>query len=124
MYNPIYLSNNFLMRSFEQGIPITPMKLQKMLYFLYRDYLQETETALFGERFMAWQYGPVLDSVYQEFETYRSNAIKQYGGYPDTSYYIVESCNALLKKLVSRRGNRHALKTGTPGKRALLNFRY
>jgi uncharacterized phage-associated protein len=101
MYNPVYVSNNFLMRSFEQGIYITPMKLQKMLYFLYRDYLQKTKEPLFTERFMAWKYGPVLDSVYQVFKQYRSNSIKQYGGYSGQAYMIKEESNEIFRNILS-----------------------
>ena len=34
MYNPVYMSNNFLVRAHQQKVPITAMKIQKMLYFL------------------------------------------------------------------------------------------
>jgi uncharacterized phage-associated protein len=89
------------MRSFNQGFEITPMKLQKMLYFLYRDYLQRTKEPLFTERFMAWKYGPVLDSVYQIFKQYRSNTIKQYGGYSGQICIIKEESNKIFKNILS-----------------------
>jgi len=72
------LSNNILRRSFEQSSPISPMKLQKLLYFVYRDFLQQMGQPLFSERFEVWQFGPVLPSVYHEFKQFRSNPIKSY----------------------------------------------
>jgi uncharacterized phage-associated protein len=89
------------MRSFEQKIFITPMKLQKMLYFLYRDYLQKADMALFTERFSAWKYGPVLESVYYTFRNYGSEMITQYGGYPGPIYSVKENADKTLKKLLN-----------------------
>jgi uncharacterized phage-associated protein len=77
------------------------MKLQKMLYFLYRDYLKKTETPLFAERFSAWKYGPVLESVYYTFQKYGSQGITQYGGYPSTVYSAKEDDNSQLKDLLN-----------------------
>jgi uncharacterized phage-associated protein len=101
MYNPIHVSNNFLVRSFEQGVYITPMKLQKMLYFLYRDYLKETDIPLFAERFSAWKYGPVLESVYYTFKDYGNQGITQYGGYPGPVYSAKEDNNGQLRALLN-----------------------
>ena len=98
MYNPVYVSNNFLIRSFREYKPITAMKLQKMLYFLYRDYLQETCKYLFTERFSTWKYGPVLESVYDTFKDFKTNNITKYGGIP--AYSINEKKDISLKKLI------------------------
>ena len=98
MYNPIYVSNNFLVRSFNQKIPITSMKLQKMLYFLYRDYLKKTNLPLFVERFSTWKYGPVLESVYYTYKEFGANSITSYGGIP--AYSINEEDNENLKNLL------------------------
>ena len=99
MYNPIYVSNNFLMRSFNQKIPVTSMKIQKMLYFLYRDYLKNTGQSLFTERFSAWKYGPVLETVYYTYKKFGGNSINAYGGIP--SYYIKEDDDIVLKNIIN-----------------------
>lgn len=98
MYNPIYLSNNFLIRSFDQRVPVTAMKIQKMLYFLYRDHLQKTGYALFSERFSAWKYGPVVETVYHTFKKYGAGSITDYGGVP--AYTLREREYPLLKTLM------------------------
>ncbi|MCL1993468.1 MAG: DUF4065 domain-containing protein [Spirochaetes bacterium] len=101
MYNPIYVSNNFLTRSFDQKTPVTAMKIQKMLYFLYRDYLKETGVSLFSERFSAWKYGPVLESVYHTYKRFGANSITDYGGTP--AYSIKEEGDdGLLEKLLDK----------------------
>lgn len=40
------------------------VKLQKILYFLYLDYLKENNKKLFNDNFEAWVYGPVLRKVF------------------------------------------------------------
>ena len=60
----IHVGNSILMRAFIENIDITPMKLQKLIYFTYQMYLKETDIPLFDERFETWKYGPVISSVY------------------------------------------------------------
>ena len=98
MYNPVYMSNNFLIRSFRDNSHITSMKIQKMLYFLYRDYLKATNLSLFSERFSTWRYGPVLESVYYTYKKYGSNVITTYGGEP--AYSIQENDDPVLKTIM------------------------
>ncbi|WP_026829826.1 Panacea domain-containing protein [Exiguobacterium antarcticum] len=53
----------------------TPLKLQKLLYIAYCKFLKETDSPLFGEEFQAWDYGPVIPSVYHQFKSLRSEQI-------------------------------------------------
>lgn len=76
--SPLVVSNNILELAFRENIPITPMKLQKLLYFLYKEFLQKTHDSLFTEKFEAWKYGPVLPSVYSQFSGYRDKSIDKY----------------------------------------------
>lgn len=78
MVSALIVGNNFLQRGFKEDIDITPMKLQKLVYFTYRDYLKSAGTPLFSERFEAWRYGPVVSSIYDRYKNYGSNAIRQY----------------------------------------------
>lgn len=50
-----------------------PVKLQKMLYFLYLDYLKQTGEKLFDDDFEAWIYGPVLPKVFYYIKNYGFN---------------------------------------------------
>jgi uncharacterized phage-associated protein len=101
MYNTIYLSNNLLLRAFRENITVTPMKLQKMMYFIYRDYLKEIKEPLFTERFMTWKYGPVLDSVYTEYKRYRGGTpIKRYGNFNGV-YAIDEGTEIELSRFLT-----------------------
>lgn len=73
------IANDFIKAAKEGKVKfLTPMKLQKLMYFLYGEYYAETGTPLFSESFQAWKYGPVLSSVYQEFKEYGYREIDNY----------------------------------------------
>lgn len=78
MITGLNVANNFLERGFEEKVNISPMKLQKLIYILYKEYLKETGYKLFSENFEAWQYGPVLPNVYSEFKNFKANPITNY----------------------------------------------
>lgn len=83
--------NSILQQAFKENIPISPMKLQKLLYFTYRDYLKKTNQLLFSERFAAWPYGPVLPSIYDEFKSFHGNPITKFAKNADGSASIISS---------------------------------
>lgn len=75
MFSPNIIANDFIIKANKEDIGLTPMKLQKLIYFLFGYYYAETDKKLFNEPFEVWQYGPVLPSVYSEFRSFRSNHI-------------------------------------------------
>lgn len=84
------IANTILMLSFEEGIPVTPMKLQKLVYCVYKRALQETDEKLFSEPFEAWKYGPVLPSIYYEFSSFQSSAINKFARSANGEVEIVD----------------------------------
>ena len=78
LFDPLIVANNFIVLSKDEHIEVTPMKLQKLLYFLYRDYYQAYKSPLFAERFEVWKYGPVLSEVYNAFSKYRAEPITDF----------------------------------------------
>lgn len=48
---------------------LTPLKLQKILYYVSTEYFKKFEKRLFKENFQKWQYGPVVKDVYHEFKS-------------------------------------------------------
>lgn len=96
------LCNNILYRGNIENIPISPMKLQKLLYFVCRDYLAETGQMPISEDFEVWQYGPVLQSVYGEFKSFGSNPIKEYAkDASGKSYKVNEEDNPILERVIN-----------------------
>ena len=51
-------------------IPISNLKLQKILWFLQLDYLVIRGTPLFVEDFEAWDIGPVVPEVWKTYRIY------------------------------------------------------
>ena len=65
---PLYLANNLISIAKEENISLAPIILQKLIYFIFRDYAKKTKTALFKEKFETWKYGPVIPSIYHYFK--------------------------------------------------------
>lgn len=59
----------------EHGDTISNLKLQKMLYYMQGFHLAFFDTPLFDDEIYAWQYGPVVPSVYNEYKRYNAKAI-------------------------------------------------
>jgi len=79
-YSPGAVANYFLEKSWTEKRPLTPMHLQKLLYFANGWYMafynQDTRVVpLINEPFQSWEYGPVCASVYHEFKGFVTNPI-------------------------------------------------
>jgi uncharacterized phage-associated protein len=59
-----------------EGVEISPMKLQKLVFFLHADFLVKHGRALIKQEFEAWNHGPVIPSLYQEFKAARDKPIR------------------------------------------------
>ena len=70
MITALDVANTFLARAKKEKIDISPMKLQKLIYILYKNYLKETKKKLFSDKFEVWKYGPVISEVYQALTGY------------------------------------------------------
>lgn len=70
------LANQFLDWSDEVGSAISPMKLQKLLFFAHADFLARKGGPLLKQEFEAWDYGPVIPSIYSEFKRFRNAPIR------------------------------------------------
>jgi len=76
-YPALVIANEFVKLANAQNIPITPMKLQKALYLANGISYKRIGNKLVNERFEAWDYGPVIPSVYFAFKEYGKNPIKE-----------------------------------------------
>lgn len=81
-YSAMAVANAFVRRAKAGKLPnLSPMKLQKLLFFAQSWCLARTEEPIFDEFFSRWQYGPVVPSLYHEFKEYGANTISGYGGH-------------------------------------------
>lgn len=76
--NPTYVANSILYRSFHDHIPVSPMKLQKLLFFTACIYERKSGRRLLSENFQTWKYGPVSPNVYDEFRGFGGQTIDRY----------------------------------------------
>ncbi|KKT42648.1 MAG: hypothetical protein UW64_C0016G0010 [Microgenomates group bacterium GW2011_GWC1_44_37] len=72
---PSDIAKYFLYRSFQDGDLVTPLKMQKLVYYAYVWTLVKNRTKLFNEKIEAWQSGPVAPSLYRELRGYGSSPI-------------------------------------------------
>ena len=118
----------------ENASDISPLKLQKLIYFAHGWHLALRDQPLIDEYIEAWDYGPVVPSVYHEFKEFGNRPINIPGTTielsGDTKFRIVtprlspesdQSVEALLKKIFEVYGAYSALrlsadthKVGTP----------
>ncbi len=58
-------------------VKCTQLKLQKLVYLCYADYLCSTGKALFIDDIYAFKYGPVVDTVYEKYKQYGYKPIEK-----------------------------------------------
>ena len=84
-----YVINTCNAKNFE----ITNLKLQKILYFIQANFLVEEGKACFCDEIEAWDFGPVIPSVYREFKCFGSldiPSIKEYYEFDNTVFEIIK----------------------------------
>ena len=75
MWDAKAIANRFLDLAARDDEALTPMKLQKLVYFAHGWYLALKDKPLLSEQVQAWSYGPVIPSLYHEFKVYGNGPI-------------------------------------------------
>ena len=117
LYRSMAVANWFI----DHVSKITPLKLQKLIYYAHGWNLALRDGPLIDELVEAWEYGPVVPSVYHEFKRYGNQPIAEHGTViemsPDRKIRIFapeipvqdEGTGKLLDKIVEVFGSRSAL---------------
>ncbi len=74
-YSAGHIANYILDLADRDGVAVTPMKLQKLVYIAFGWALALYHLRLFRERIQAWEHGPVIPSLYHEFKVYTDSPI-------------------------------------------------
>jgi len=74
-YDAEAIANFFLELAEADNAPLTPMKLQKLVYYAHGWHLGLTGKPLLNEAIQAWNFGPVIKSLYKEFAAFGSEPI-------------------------------------------------
>ncbi|MCL8209824.1 Panacea domain-containing protein [Spiroplasma attinicola] len=88
------------------GIKLS-VKLQKILYFLYLDYLKETNKRLFKEEFEAWVYGPVVPEVFYFIQGHGFDFSEYFDYETDKVVEIKSLQNPELKEFIDNNINKY-----------------
>ncbi|HJJ54972.1 MAG TPA: DUF4065 domain-containing protein [Methanocorpusculum sp.] len=75
---------------------LTKMKLIKLVYFAQALHLAKNKTPLFDEEVLAWDYGPVIPSVFHEFNGYQREIIEKTTDSYDLSNFTSEDIDFLI----------------------------
>lgn len=78
-YSALAVANYFLDLAKKAGVGLSPMKLQKLIYFAHGWNLAIHGHALINEELQAWDYGPVVTSIYHEFKKFGGQSIHGFG---------------------------------------------
>jgi len=76
-YDPKAIANFFIERAAAEGKQLTPLQLIKLVYIAHGWYLGLTGEPLINEPPEAWQYGPVIPSLYQALKIYGKGPITE-----------------------------------------------
>lgn len=59
----------------QKGKPITNLKLQKILYYIQVAFMKKSSEPAFADEIQAWRHGPVVPTVYYEYNQYVAEPI-------------------------------------------------
>lgn len=74
-YSALEIARYIITSCFYEKRPVSNLKLQKMLYFVWVDFYRKTGRMLFWDNICAWQLGPVVPEVYYEYCFYAGSPI-------------------------------------------------
>lgn len=97
------LANQILDWAAADQIPISPMKLQKLLFFAHADFLVRYGLPLIKQEFEAWDHGPVIPSVFHEFKEFSKTSISRRAQTfdPRTASKKVATCSLPVEQLAA-----------------------
>jgi len=75
MYRALDIARYIIERCRENNRPVSNLKLQKILYFVQAEFLVTKNQPCFAEEIEAWDFGPVVPSVYYEYRMFGSGNI-------------------------------------------------
>ena len=78
-YSSKAVANSFIDKAKKsQCTDLSPMKLQKLVYFAHAWFMAFTDEELIKEEIQAWRFGPVVPDIYFEFKEHGNSNIETY----------------------------------------------
>lgn len=82
-YDAREIANFLLDMADAEQVPLTIMKLLKLIFLAHAKSLQTKGQPLIRNRIQAWKYGPVIPAVYDSFKEARDNPIRNRATIPN-----------------------------------------
>jgi uncharacterized phage-associated protein len=76
-YRPDAIANFFITEYDPVASGLTPMKLQKLVYFAHGWYLALKDEPLIADGIQAWQYGPVIVKLYHKLKEHQNSPVTE-----------------------------------------------
>lgn len=80
IYHANDIANYIISKCENDGAPISNLQLQKILYYVQREYVKITGNRLFLDKIEAWQFGPVIPDVYYTYAVFGGTPIRSSDG--------------------------------------------
>ena len=93
MGKALVIAKYIIDKCFQDGSPITNLRLQKILYFVQLESYRKCDVPAFDEEIEAWQFGPVVPVVYYEYCNYVGMPILE-------RYDIIEDINSNTRNVI------------------------
>lgn len=78
-YTSKAIANKFIELAKEEArSDLSPMKLQKLVYYAHAWFMAFTNKELIKEEIQAWRFGPVIPDIYHEFKEYGNSNITSF----------------------------------------------
>lgn len=88
-YPPLAVANSFVSMAIEENDPVTPMKLQKLVYYANGWWMAINKgRPLIDGEFQAWKFGPVNPEIYHAFCFYGQDPISELGEDPEDYFSL------------------------------------
>lgn len=99
MKRAIDIANFFIDWANDADDCMTNLRINKLLYFAQGCYMAKYKKPLFYEDFEAWQYGPVIHSIYDTFTPCGKNRIESTVGDYDPDIFTSDELDFLIAVL-------------------------
>jgi uncharacterized phage-associated protein len=105
------VANYFLELARRDGVQIDPLKLQKLIYIAHGWSLVLLKKPLIKEAFEAWNYGPVVPSLYKVYQKFGASPITEYAPKEpmENTYGLDNQTKSLLDAVWERYKNLNAI---------------
>ena len=90
-YSATAIANFFIEKALKLNSSVYNMHLQKMVFFAHAAYFKQTNRPLFSDPVVAWQHGPVVETLYHELKRYGTGNIKEL-----IAKYDFQSCKLVV----------------------------